>query len=144
MWKKGSLNMSDNAIPTVLFVCVHNAGRSQMAAGWLRHLAGARLRVLSAGSEPKDSINPVAVEAMAEVGIDITGNIPQKLEYDTAQESDVIVTMGCGDACPYFPGKRYEDWVLTDPAGQPIEVVRQVRDEIRDRVMSLIKEIVPA
>jgi arsenate reductase len=114
-----------------------------MAAGWLRHLAGDKVRVLSAGSAPKDEINPVAVEAMAEVGIDITGTIPQKLEYDTASESDVIVTMGCGDACPYFPGKRYEDWVLTDPAGQPIEVVRQVRDEIRDRVGALLKEIVP-
>jgi arsenate reductase len=136
--------MPEDAKPTVLFVCVHNAGRSQMAAGWLRHLAGDRVRVLSAGSAPKESINPVAVEAMAEVGIDITGNIPQKLEYETAQESDVIVTMGCGDACPYFPGKRYEDWVLTDPAGQPIDVVRGVRDEIRDRVETLIKEIVPA
>ena len=130
--------------PTVLFVCVHNAGRSQMAAGWLRHLAGDKVRVLSAGSAPKESINPVAVEAMAEVGIDITGNIPQKLEYETAQESDVIVTMGCGDACPYFPGKRYEDWVLTDPAGLPIEVVRTVRDEIRERVETLVKEILPA
>lgn len=130
--------------PTVLFVCVHNAGRSQMAAGWLRHLAGDEVRVLSAGSAPKESINPVAVEAMAEVGIDITGNIPQKLEYETAQESDVIVTMGCGDACPYFPGKRYEDWVLTDPAGQPIEVVRTVRDEIRQRVEKLVKELLPA
>ncbi|WP_026207996.1 arsenate reductase ArsC [Catelliglobosispora koreensis] len=130
--------------PTVLFVCVHNAGRSQMAAGWLRQLAGDKVRVLSAGSAPKESINPVAVEAMAEVGIDITGNIPQKLEYETAQESDVIVTMGCGDACPYFPGKRYEDWVLTDPAGQPIEVVRTVRDEIRQRVEKLVKELLPA
>ncbi len=127
--------------PTVLFVCVHNAGRSQMAAGWLKHLAGNKVRVLSAGSAPKESINPVAVAAMAEVGIDITGNIPQKLESETARESDVIVTMGCGDACPYFPGKRYEDWVLTDPAGQPIEVVRQVRDEIRERVENLIRQI---
>ncbi|HCT77666.1 MAG TPA: heat-shock protein HtpX [Micromonosporaceae bacterium] len=131
--------MSDQ--PTVLFVCVHNAGRSQMAAGWLRHFAGDQIRVLSAGSAPAASINPVAVQAMAEVGIDITGSIPQKLEYETAQESDVIVTMGCGDACPYFPGKRYEDWVLTDPAGQPIEVVRQVRDEIRDRVKALVSEL---
>lgn len=135
--------MSDTQ-PTVLFVCVHNAGRSQMAAGWLRHLAGHKVRVLSAGSAPKESINPVAVQAMAEVGIDITGNIPQKLEYDTAQESDVIVTMGCGDACPYFPGKRYEDWELTDPAGQPIEVVRQVRDEIKGRIETLLGEILPA
>jgi arsenate reductase len=135
--------MSDST-PTVLFVCVHNAGRSQMAAGWLRHLAGDKVRVLSAGSAPKDSINPVAVEAMAEVGIDITGSIPQKLAYETAQESDVIVTMGCGDACPYFPGKRYEDWELTDPAGQPIEVVRRVRDEIKARVETLLTEILPA
>jgi arsenate reductase len=115
-----------------------------MAAGWLKHLAGDKVRVLSAGSAPKESINPVAVAAMAEVGIDITGNIPRELEYETAQESDVIVTMGCGDACPYFPGKRYEDWALTDPAGQPIEVVREVRDEIRSRVEKLIEEIVAA
>jgi arsenate reductase len=100
--------------------------------------------VLSAGSAPKESINPVGVEAVAEVGIDITGNIRQKPEYETAQESDVIVTMGCGDACAYFPGKRYEDWVLADPAGQPIEVVRQVRDEVRQRIEDLIKEIVPS
>ncbi|WP_350276458.1 arsenate reductase ArsC [Kribbella sp. HUAS MG21] len=127
--------------PSVLFVCVHNAGRSQMAAGWLRHLAGDAVEVRSAGSEPKDQINPVAVEAMREVGIDITGAVPQKLEYDVAQGSDVIVTMGCGDACPVFPGKRYEDWELTDPAGQPIEVVRQVRDEIRARVEKLVGEL---
>ena len=130
--------------PVVLFVCVHNAGRSQMAAGWLRQLAGNAVDVRSAGSAPKDEINPVAVEAMREVGIDITGNVPQLLEYDTAKGSDVIVTMGCGDACPVFPGKRYEDWELTDPAGQPIEVVRAVRDEIRDRVRALLAELVPA
>jgi arsenate reductase len=124
--------------PVVLFVCVHNAGRSQMAAGWLRQLAGDTVEVRSAGSEPRDQINPTAVEAMREVGIDITGNIPQLLEYDTARTSDVIVTMGCGDACPVFPGKRYEDWELTDPAGQPIEVVRQVRDEIRVRIDKLL------
>jgi arsenate reductase len=112
-----------------------------MAAGWLRHLAGDSVDVRSAGSAPKDQINPVAVEAMREVGIDITGNVPQLLEYDTAKASDVIVTMGCGDACPVFPGKRYEDWVLTDPAGQPIEVVRQVRDEIRTRVEKLLAEL---
>ena len=127
--------------PSVLFVCVHNAGRSQVAAGWLRQLAGDSVEVCSAGSEPKDQINPVAVEAMREVGIDITGNVPQKLEYDVAKGSDVIVTMGCGDACPVFPGKRYEDWELTDPAGQPIEVVRQVRDEIRSRVEKLVGEL---
>ncbi|MEV0790388.1 arsenate reductase ArsC [Kribbella sp. NPDC050459] len=127
--------------PVVLFVCVHNAGRSQMAAGWLRQLAGDAVDVRSAGSAPKDEINPVAVEAMREVGIDITGNVPQLLEYDTAKDSDVIVTMGCGDACPVFPGKRYEDWELTDPAGQPIEVVRQVRDEIRARIEKLLTEL---
>ena len=127
--------------PVVLFVCVHNAGRSQMAAGWLRHLAGDSVEVRSAGSAPRDQINPIAVEAMNEVGIDITGNVPQLLEYDTAKTSDVIVTMGCGDACPVFPGKRYEDWELTDPAGQPIEVVRQVRDELRGRVEKLVAEL---
>ncbi|MEU4290839.1 arsenate reductase ArsC [Kribbella sp. NPDC026596] len=127
--------------PSVLFVCVHNAGRSQMAAGWLRHLAGDTVEVRSAGSAPRDQINPVAVEAMREVGIDITDAIPQRLETETVRESDVIVTMGCGDACPIFPGKRYEDWELTDPAGQPIEVVRQVRDEIRDRVDKLVVEL---
>ncbi|NUR98851.1 MAG: arsenate reductase ArsC [Kribbellaceae bacterium] len=112
-----------------------------MAAGWLRHLAGDAVEVRSAGSEPGDQINPVAVEAMREAGIDITGATPQKLEYDVAQDSDVIVTMGCGDACPVFPGKRYEDWELTDPAGRPIEVVRQVRDEIRARVEKLVGEL---
>ena len=130
--------------PTVLFVCVHNAGRSQMAAGWLRHLAGDAVTVRSAGSEPADQINPVAVQAMAEVGIDITTGTPRKLDWDLAQQSDVIVTMGCGDACPVLPGKRYEDWKLTDPAGQPIEVVRQVRDEIRQHVDQLIVELLPA
>jgi arsenate reductase len=130
--------------PTVLFVCVHNAGRSQMAAGWLRQLAGDAVEVRSAGSEPNDQINPVAVEAMREVGIDITGAVPQLLEYETAKGSDVIVTMGCGDACPVFPGKRYEDWKLTDPAGQPIEVVRPVRDEIRDHVQALLADLKPA
>jgi arsenate reductase len=115
-----------------------------MAAGWLRHLGGEKVQVLSAGSAPAASINPVAVEAMAEVGIDISGGIPHKLEYEAAREADVIVTMGCGDACPYFPGKRYEDWVLTDPAGQPIEIVRQVRDEIRARVESLLAQLAPS
>lgn len=130
--------------PTVLFVCVHNAGRSQMAAGWLRHLAGDRVEVLSAGSEPKDAINPVAVEAMGEVGIDIAGNTPKVLTVDAVKESDVVITMGCGDACPIFPGKRYEDWDLDDPAGQGIEAVRSIRDEIRARVERLIAEIAPA
>src|ERR1700759_2064386 len=126
-----------NDQPSVLFVCVHNAGRSQMAAGWLRHLAGDRVEVRSAGSEPADRINPAAVEAMREVGIDITGQTPERLAYETAQDSDVIVTMGCGDACPVFPGKRYEDWKLADPAGQGVEAVRPIRDEIRVRVESL-------
>jgi arsenate reductase len=127
--------------PTVLFVCVHNAGRSQMAAGWLRHLAGDSVDVRSAGSEPANQINPVAVEAMREVGIDITGATPQLLVTETVKDSDVVITMGCGDACPIFPGKRYEDWQLTDPAGQPIEVVREVRDEIRNHIEELIKDL---
>jgi arsenate reductase len=137
-------NGTSNPRPAVLFVCVHNAGRSQMAAGWLRHLAGDRVEVRSAGSEPADRINPVAVQAMAEVGIDITGTVPHRLDTDLAEGNDVVVTMGCGDACPYFPGTRYEDWKLTDPAGQPIEVVRQVRDEIRDRVEKLLTDLLPA
>jgi arsenate reductase len=120
---------------------VHNAGRSQIAAGWLRHLAGDTVEVRSAGSAPKDQINPVAVEAMREVGIDITGNVPHLLGTEDVRASDAVITMGCGDACPIFPGKRYEDWELTDPAGQPIEVVRQVRDEIRGRVEKLIAEL---
>ncbi len=135
--------MSDTR-PTVLFVCVHNAGRSQMAAGWLRHLAGDAVEVRSAGSEPADRINPAAVEVMREVGIDITGRRPRILEYDTVESSDVIVTMGCGDACPYFPGKRYEDWKLDDPAGQGIEAVRPIRDEIRTRIEALLADLLPA
>jgi arsenate reductase len=127
--------------PSVLFVCVHNAGRSQMAAGWLHHLAGDTVEVRSAGSEPADQINPAAVEAMREVGIDITDQTPKKLQYATARASDVIVTMGCGDACPVFPGKRYEDWQLTDPAGQSIDVVRAVRDDIRTRVEKLVSDL---
>ena len=130
--------------PTVLFVCVHNAGRSQMAAGYLRALAGDRVEVLSAGSEPKDEINPVAIEAMAEEGIDIAGNAPKLLTVDAVKESDVVITMGCGDACPIFPGKRYEDWELEDPAGKDLETVRRVRDDIRARVESLVAELVPA
>jgi arsenate reductase len=130
--------------PTVLFVCVHNAGRSQMAAGYLRELAGGRVEVLSAGSEPKDQINPVAIEAMAEEGIDIAGNTPKILTVDAVKESDVVITMGCGDACPIFPGKRYEDWVLEDPAGKDLVTVRRVRDDIRGRVEALLAEIAPA
>jgi arsenate reductase (thioredoxin) len=130
--------------PAVLFVCIHNAGRSQMAAGYLRHLAGDRVEVLSAGSEPGDRINPMAVQAMAEEGIDIAGAQPRVLDPDDVRASDVVVTMGCGDACPYFPGTRYEDWQLDDPAGRPIEEVRPIRDEIRRRVEALVAELVPA
>jgi arsenate reductase len=131
------------SIPTVLFVCVHNAGRSQMAAGYLRHLAGDRVRVLSAGSEPADSLNKVAVAVMAEEGIDIAGAEPELLDPDAVRASDVVITMGCGDACPIFPGKRYEDWQLDDPAGQPIETVRGIRDDIRSRVATLLGELAP-
>jgi arsenate reductase len=127
--------------PSVLFVCVHNAGRSQMAAGWLRHLAGDAVEVRSAGSAPAETINPAAVQAMAEVGIDITDQKPKPLEYATAESSDVIVTMGCGDACPVFPGKRYEDWKLDDPAGRSIEAVRPIRDDIGRRVRALLADL---
>jgi arsenate reductase len=126
---------------TIMFVCVHNAGRSQMAAGFMRTLGGDRVDVLSAGSAPKESINPVAVAAMAELGIDIANQKPKILTPEAVQQSDVVITMGCGDACPYYPGKRYEDWVLEDPAGQGLETVREIRDEIRVRVESLLAEI---
>lgn len=129
--------------PTVLFVCVHNAGRSQMAAGYMQALAGDRVDVLSAGSEPKDQINPVAIQAMAEEGIDIAGTQPKVLTTEAVRDSDVVITMGCGDACPIFPGKRYEDWELTDPAGRGIEDVRPIRDDIRGRVEALLAEIAP-
>ena len=127
--------------PSVLFVCVHNAGRSQMAAGLLMALAGDRVDVLSAGSQPTDRVNPVAVQAMAELGIDIAGSQPKVLTPDAVLASDVVVTMGCGDECPFFPGKRYEDWVLDDPAGQGIEAVRPIRDEIRRRVELLLADL---
>ena len=127
--------------PTVLFVCVHNAGRSQIAAGYLQHLAGDRVTVLSAGSEPADQINPVAVQAMAEEGIDITTAQPRILTAEAIQRSDVVITMGCGDTCPIFPGKRYEDWELDDPAGADIDAVRPIRDEIRHRVEDLITSL---
>ncbi|NRQ38102.1 arsenate reductase ArsC [Nonomuraea sp. NN258] len=130
-----------SAKPSVLFVCVHNAGRSQMAAGWLAHLGAGRIEVRSAGSAPAEQINPVAVEAMREVGIDITGEQPKVLTPEAVQASDVVITMGCGDACPIFPGKRYEDWKLDDPAGQGIESVRVIRDEIRDRIEQLVGEL---
>jgi arsenate reductase len=125
----------------VLFVCVHNAGRSQMAAGLLHQLAGDRIDVLSAGSEPADQLNPVAVEAMAEEGIDIAANRPRVLDPELVETSDVVVTMGCGDACPYFPGKRYLDWKLDDPAGQPLGVVRGIREQIRTHVAELVEEL---
>ncbi len=130
--------------PSVLFVCIHNAGRSQMAAGYLRHLGGDRVEVRSAGSAPADSINPAAVQAMAEEGIDIAAEQPKVLTTDAVQLSDVVITMGCGDTCPFYPGKRYEDWVLDDPAGQGIEAVRPIRDEIRRRVEGLLSELLPA
>ncbi|SEB53652.1 Protein-tyrosine-phosphatase [Paramicrobacterium humi] len=132
--------MSTNK-PSALFVCVHNAGRSQMAAGFLKALAGDAVEVRSAGSMPADQINPVAVEAMSEVGIDITAEQPKILTTEAVQDSDVVITMGCGDACPFFPGKRYEDWKLDDPAGQGIEAVRPIRDDIRSRVLTLIDEL---
>lgn len=127
--------------PSVLFVCVHNAGRSQMAAGFMTHLGQGRVEVLSAGSAPKDSINPIAVEAMAEIGIDISHKSPKVLTTDAVEQSDAVITMGCGDVCPFYPGKRYEDWVLDDPAGQGIESVRVIRDEIKARVEALLAEL---
>ncbi|MFI8185793.1 arsenate reductase ArsC [Actinacidiphila glaucinigra] len=133
--------MSDK--PSVLFVCVHNAGRSQMAAAWLTHLAGDRVEVRSAGSAPADQVNPAVVEAMKEVGIDVSAEIPKVLTVEAVQASDVCITMGCGDACPVFPGKRYLDWTLEDPAGQGVEAVRPIRDEIKARIEGLIAEIAP-
>lgn len=130
--------------PSVLFVCVHNAGRSQMAAGYLRHLAGDEVTVRSAGSLPADQINPVAVAAMLEEGIDITAEEPKVLTTRAVESADVVITMGCGDACPYFPGKKYEDWKLEDPAGQGITAVRPIRDQIRSRVENLIAELLGA
>ena len=127
--------------PTVLFVCVHNAGRSQMAAGYLQALAGDRIEVLSAGTEPKDQVNPSAIEAMAEEGIDIGSNVPKVLSTETVQNSDYVITMGCGDTCPFFPGKTYLDWPLNDPAGKGVAEVRPIRDEIKAKVQALIAEI---
>jgi arsenate reductase (thioredoxin) len=127
--------------PTVLFLCVHNAGRSQMAAGWMQHLGGDRVTVLSGGSAPAERINPTAVEAMDEVDIDITGNRPKPWTAETLEAADVVVTMGCGDTCPVLPGKRYLDWELTDPAGKGIEDVRPIRDDIRQRVVALLQEL---
>ena len=127
--------------PSVLFVCVHNAGRSQMAAGYLRHYADNRIEVRSAGSVPAEHINPIAVEAMSEDGIDISAEQPKVLTDEAVQDSDVVITMGCGDACPFFPGKRYEDWELDDPAGQGIEAVRLIRDDIKTRIEALVADL---
>jgi arsenate reductase len=139
---KARIPMSEK--PTVLFVCIHNAGRSQMAAGYMKQLSEGRVEVLSAGSEPKDQLNPVAIQAMAEEGIDIANNVPRILTTEAVRESDVVITMGCGDACPIFPGKRYEDWELTDPAGRPVDEVRPIRDDIKQRVENLLSELFPA
>ena len=128
-------------VPRVLFLCVHNAGRSQMALGWFRHLAAGRAAGFSGGSEPAAHVNPVAVRAMAEAGIDIAGETPARWTDDGVRAADVVVTMGCGDACPFFPGKRYEDWALTDPAGRTIEEVRPIRDEIERRVRALLSSL---
>ena len=130
--------------PSVLFVCVHNAGRSQMAAAYLTHLAHGAIEVRSAGSQPAEQVNPAAVEAMREEGIDISAELPKVLTTDAVKDSDVVVTMGCGDECPFFPGKRYEDWVLEDPAGKGVESVRPIRDEIKGRIQQLISELLPA
>lgn len=130
--------------PSVLFVCVHNAGRSQMAAAFLTSFSKGAIEVRSAGSQPADRINPSAVEAMAEVGIDMSAEVPKVLTTEAVKESDVVITMGCGDECPYFPGKRYEDWVLEDPAGKGVESVRPIRDEIRGRIVDLIASLTPA
>ncbi|MCU1538310.1 MAG: Protein-tyrosine phosphatase, low molecular weight [Humibacillus sp.] len=130
-----------NDKPSVLFVCVHNAGRSQMAAAYLAHLSGGEVDVLSAGSAPADAVNPSAVAAMAEEGIDITAEVPKVLTTEAVRESDVVITMGCGDTCPIFPGKRYEDWELDDPAGQGLESVRPIRDEIKRRVIALLESL---
>ncbi|KAD3455995.1 heat-shock protein HtpX [Arthrobacter yangruifuii] len=132
------------AKPSVLFVCVHNAGRSQMAAAYLRHLGEGLIEVRSAGSAPADSVNPAAVAAMAEEGIDMSAELPKVLTTEAVKESDVVITMGCGDACPIFPGKRYEDWKLDDPAGQGVEAVRPIRDDIRARITALIADLLPA
>ncbi|MGW4370051.1 arsenate reductase ArsC [Nocardia takedensis] len=130
--------------PSVLFVCVHNAGRSQMAAGFLDHLGGGEIEVRSAGSAPAESLNPAAVAAMAEVGIDITAQSPKILTYDAVETSDVVITMGCGDTCPVLPGVSYRDWQLEDPAGKGVDAVRPIRDEIRSRVEALIAELLPS
>ncbi|MEU9486917.1 arsenate reductase ArsC [Streptomyces decoyicus] len=135
--------MSDTTPPSVLFVCVHNAGRSQMAAAFLTHLGGDRVQVRSAGSAPADAVNPSVVAAMAEAGIDVSAEVPKVLTVEAVQASDVVITMGCGDTCPVFPGKRYLDWQLPDPAGQAVEAVRPLRDDIEQRIRGLLDEIAP-
>ena len=134
---------SPTGTPSVLFVCIHNAGRSQMAAGWLTHLAGGRIEVRSAGTAPAEHVNPAAVEAMKEVGIDITSATPKVLTGEALEVSDVVITMGCGDTCPFYPGTRYLDWPLDDPAGQGLEAVRPIRDAIKAKVEDLIAELLP-
>ena len=135
---------TDRAVrPSVLFVCVHNAGRSQMAAAYLSHLSRGAIEVRSAGSEPADQVNPAAVEAMAEEGIDITAETPKILTDEAVRASDVVITMGCGDTCPFYPGKRYEDWVIEDPSGKCVASVRPIRDEIRSRIEALIAQLLP-
>ncbi|MET4004868.1 arsenate reductase [Arthrobacter sp. UYCu511] len=136
--------MNTSPKPSVLFVCIHNAGRSQMAAAFLHHLSGGQIEVRSAGSAPADMVNPAAVAAMKEVGIDISAETPKILTTEAARESDVVITMGCGDTCPIFPGKRYEDWELEDPAGQGVDAVRPIRDDIHARIETLISELLPA
>lgn len=136
------MSTKPSVLPSVLFVCVHNAGRSQMAAAFMQELSGGKVEVLSAGSAPKDSINPIAVLAMNEIGIDISRNTPKILTNEAVKDSDVVITMGCGDTCPFYPGKRYEDWVLDDPAGEDIAVVRVIRDEIKKRVEDLLKDLI--
>ncbi|MFG2841676.1 arsenate reductase ArsC [Kitasatospora sp. NPDC048296] len=133
--------MSTPAVPSVLFVCVHNAGRSQMAAAFLTHLGGDRVQVRSAGSAPADTVNPAVVEAMREIGIDISAEVPKVLTVEAVEASDAVITMGCGDACPYFPGKRYLDWKLDDPAGQGVDAVRPIRDQIEQRIRTLLAEL---
>ncbi|USA02401.1 arsenate reductase ArsC [Streptomyces lydicamycinicus] len=135
--------MPDTDLPSVLFVCVHNAGRSQMAAAFLTHLAGGRVQVRSAGSAPADAVNPAVVAAMAEVGIDVSAEVPKVLTVEAVQASDVVITMGCGDTCPVFPGKRYLDWQLPDPAGQGVEAVRPIREDIEQQIRGLLDEIAP-
>jgi arsenate reductase (thioredoxin) len=132
-----------SSVPEVLFVCVHNAGRSRMAAGLLDHAAHGTVRVRSAGSDPADQLNPAVVEAMREVGIDISRAFPKPLTYTAVRKADVVITMGCGDACPFYPGKRYMDWDLEDPAGKPLEIVRRIRDDIDERVRALLQQLLP-